>query len=303
MAVLAVVSAIGLLVDDRTLLGSPVWLKPLKFSVSFAAYGLSLAWLLSLIPGRRRTVGAASAALVATATTEMVIIVFQTARGRRSHFNTETPFDATLFEVMGGTIALFWGATLLVAVLLARVPFPDRAAALALRAGLLIALAGMAVGVLMTLPQQAAPALEASGAHAVGVPDGGPGMPLTGWSTTGGDLRIPHFVGMHALQALPLLLLALDTVATRLPRSSDHPARSARLARLARLRDPLVRLRLVRAAALATGGLTALLTWQALRGQPLLRPDALTLTALAVLLALTAAVAAHALRSPSGGTP
>jgi len=41
--------------------------------------------------------------------------------------------------------------------------------------------------------------------HAVGVPDGGAGMPVTHWSTEGGDWRAVHFLGMHGIQVLPLL--------------------------------------------------------------------------------------------------
>ena len=109
-------------------------------------------------------------------------------------------------------------------------------------------------------------AMVALNGHAVGVPDGGPGLPLVGWSTTGGDLRIAHFVGMHALQGLPLLAAALAAV--------------SRL-------DEITRVRLVRIAAAAWTGLVVLLTWQALRAQPLLAPDAVTLAALATLVAVT----------------
>ncbi|MFF0337081.1 hypothetical protein ACFYUM_31375 [Streptomyces fimicarius] len=293
MAALAVVSAVGLVVDDRVLVGAPIWAKPFKFSVSFVAYCLTLAWMLRLLTRGRRIGRWAGHVVVVTSLVEMVIITVQVVRGKRSHFNTATAFDSALWNTMGMTIVVLWAATLVIAVLLLRTRIADRAEALAVRGGLLIALAGAALGFLMTLPsesQQAVGNLDASdaiGAHSVGVPDGGPAMALTGWSTTGGDLRAPHFVGMHALQLIPLLLIALVLLAPR----------------FAPLRDAGVRLRLVRVAVAGYAALVALITWQALRGQPLIHPDGITLAAAGAILAAVAGGAWAALRPAAGELP
>ncbi|MEV7400692.1 hypothetical protein AB0N93_09855 [Streptomyces sp. NPDC091267] len=286
MAVLTAVSGVGLLVDDRVLAGSAIWFKPFKFAVSFVAYALTLAWMLTLLTRGRRTGWWAGTVVAATGLGEMAIITGQVIRGKRSHFNHATPFDESLFNAMAVTVVILWTATLVIAILLLRARIADRACAWAIRSGVFLALVGAGSGFLMTQPtaaQRAAGTLDTAdviGAHTVGVPAGGPAMPLTGWSTTGGDLRIPHFVGMHALQLLPLLLLALLSLA---PRS-------------ARLRDPRVRLRLVLVAAGAYSAVIVLVTWQALRGQPLIHPDGATLTAAGLLAAATAAGACAALR-------
>ncbi|GAA2980354.1 hypothetical protein [Streptomyces fulvorobeus] len=286
MTVPAFVAGVGLLVDDRVLAGEAVWAKPFKFAVSFVAYALSLAWMLTLLT-RGRRIGRWAGSVVAVASlVEMALITTQAVRGRRSHFNHATPFDSYLYDAMAVSVVVLWTGTLVIAITLLRARITDRAAAWVIRAGALIALAGAGIGFLMTQPtaeQRAAGGLDTAdvvGAHAVGVADGGPSMPLTGWSTTGGDLRIPHFVGMHALQLLPLLLLALIALAARLPR----------------LGDPRMRLRLVHVGSGAYAAVVALLTWPALRGQPLIHPDGATLTAAAGVLAATAGAAYAALR-------
>ncbi len=93
--------------------------------------------------------------------------------------------------------------------------------------------------------------LTTSASHSVGVEDGGPGLPITGWSTEGGDLRIGHFLGVHALQAIPLLALGLVLLARRFPA----------------LRPEGPRVALVFVGSAAYAGLIGLVTWQALRGE------------------------------------
>ncbi|MEJ2871707.1 hypothetical protein WCD74_28365 [Actinomycetospora sp. OC33-EN08] len=290
MILLVLVSLVGLLVDPRVVGGQPVWAKPFKFSLSFTLYAPTLAWMISRLtaPRARRIGGWLGTIVAVTSVLEMVAIVGQAVRGVPSHFNVSTTLDTVVWAVMGSSIAVLWVANLAIAVLLMREHSLPAATAWAVRLGLVVALIGMAVAFLMTSPTgaqiasaEATGAMTTAGAHAVGVPDGGSGLPLLGWSTTGGDLRIGHFVGLHALQALPVLALGLGLLAARFPV----------------LRHEVVRTRLVVVGALAWTGLTLLLTWQALRGQPLLAPDALTVGAAAALVVGTLLLALAALRS------
>ncbi|XVV10985.1 hypothetical protein ACQP2X_40035 [Actinoplanes sp. CA-131856] len=273
MAVLVLVTVAGLAVDDRTLLGANVWLKPFKFAVSFAVYGFTLAWILSVLPRRSRLAEWSCALIVAVSVIEVAIITFQAARGHRSHYNDTNPFDSLLWSIMGASIMVLFVAHLVVAVVALRQRVPDRVAAYGIRLGLLLALLGFLAAVPMVMPMDTGIA-GISGAHAVGVPDGGPGLPLTGWSTTGGDLRVGHFIGMHGLQALPLLAFLLGR--TRLAASA--------------------RVRLLVVAATAYGLTVLIVTWQALRGQPLLEPDALTLAAAGIVVVGTAAAVTAVVR-------
>ncbi|MBF9131343.1 hypothetical protein I0C86_20595 [Plantactinospora sp. S1510] len=285
MAALAIVSLVGLAVDDRMLGNVSVWLKPFKFAVSFVAYLVTLAWMVSLMRRSRRIAWWAGTVVAVFGALEVALIVFQAARGRQSHFNNATPLDETIFGAMGATIGVLYLGSLVLAVLLLRQRMSDPAVAWTVRLGLIIALVGMALGFLMLrpTPEQQVGDLDTEGGHSVGVPDGGPGMFLTGWSTTGGDLRIPHFLGMHALQLLPLLAIALVVLAGRFPR----------------LRDGGVRLRLVLVAAATYASLLALVTWQALRGQPLIHPDATTIAVALGLAGASTVGVLIALRQPA----
>ncbi|MEU1395267.1 hypothetical protein ABZ403_04240 [Micromonospora zamorensis] len=272
MAALAVVCAVGIVVDPRVLVGAPIWLKPFKFAVSFVLYGVTLAWMLSLLPRRSRLAERMATIIVAVAVIENVWIVGQVVRGQTSHFNDSTPLNLILFAAMGAAIGVLFFAHLVLGIVVLIRRIPDLVARRAVGWGLGLSLLGMVAAVPMALPGQD-PGIEGvAGAHSVGVPDGGAGLPLVGWSTMGGDLRIGHFVGLHALQALPVLAILLNRFATRL--------------------DERTRARLVVVAGAAYGVLTVMLTWQALRGQALLRPDAVTLAAVAALVVATATAAA-----------
>jgi hypothetical protein len=265
-AVSLAVALVGLVVDPRSIQGAPAWLKPMKFGISITLYLVTMRWMLSSIRGHRRLLWGITGVMVVTLTAEIVLIDMQVLRGTTSHFNKSTPFDTAVYNGMGGLVTMLFVATVIAAVLVLRRRGLDAGIAAGMRWGLLVSLLGMADAAFMIVNV----GWNAGGGHTVGAPDGGPGMLLTDWSTLHGDLRIGHFVGLHALQAMPILAWLLAT-RTGL--------------------DERSRARLLRVAAVGYAGLMVLVTWQALRGQPLLQPDAETLAAGAALVAVVVAAA------------
>jgi len=274
MAVTFLATVIGIFADPRVITGVPAWIKPAKFAISISVYAFTLAWLLGFVEGHSRLVRLIANVTVASIAVEIIAIVTQVVRGTTSHFNVSTPFNYLVWMSMGGFIVLVWVMNLLLAVLLIRQRMTDRAFAWSLRLGVLISFLGMAVAFLMVPPTSQQLAVIAGGhgprimgAHTVGVADGGPGLPFLGWSTVAGDLRVGHFIGLHALQVLPFLGWLLT-----------------------RRRGVLVflfavdGLALVWTAGLAYLGLVALVVWQAMRGQSVIHPDAATIAAAAALV-------------------
>lgn len=258
------VCLVGLAVDPTIITGAPAWLKPAKFAVSIALYNLTLLWVLGQVRGHRQAVRTVGSVVSISLVLEMALIVMQVVRGTTSHFNVDTAFDGAVYSAMGIAIVAVFVATMVVAVLVLRQRTDDAALAAALRLGLTGALLGMLAGVAMTTANGSA--ASPAGAHTVGAADGGAGLPIVGWSTVAGDYRVSHFLGLHALQALPLLVWALRRF------TSTTAAQQFRL---------------VVTAGTAWLGLTAVLGWQAARGQSVVAPDLLTGAAFAVIAVAT----------------
>jgi hypothetical protein len=275
MLVVAGASLVGMLVDPRVITGAPAWLKPFKFAVSTAVYSLTLAWIFGWLSGWRRVRRLVGWTTAVVFVLEVGLIDMQAWRGTTSHFNVSTPFDATVFFVMGGAILLQTLVSVAVAVALWRERFSDRVLGWALRFGMTLTIAGAMIGPLMTRPTaeqladvRAGGRMTIAGAHSVGGVDGGPGVPVTGWSREHGDLRVPHFIGLHAVQVLALIAIGLRR--WRVPENT--------------------RVRTIVAAAASYASLYVLLLWAALREQSVVAPDGTALASMAIWAVVTALV-------------
>ncbi|PKV51454.1 hypothetical protein ATE84_3539 [Aquimarina sp. MAR_2010_214] len=181
--ILAVGCLIGVFIDERTLMGVNVWIKPLKFSISVGIYIFTVGYLMTLYPYSKRKKNCINNIVTWTLLIEVFLIIYQASRGVQSHYNVSSQFDALLFAAMG----LLTVINVLIMVLFIfdtiRLKLKtSKSIQWAILLGWLIVLFGSWVGGQMISEMS----------HNVGV---------------SGDLRIAHFFGLHSIQIIPLFAL------------------------------------------------------------------------------------------------
>lgn len=181
--------------DNHELLGINRWIKPFKFFVSVGIWSWSMAWYLVYLKNQR-AVRTYTWMFVVLMTAEQAAISGQAARGVPSHFNIATAFDGMVFSIMGLVIltVTLWTLYMDILFFLQKEFTVPMSYVWGIRAGILIFIAACIEGGYMA----------GRLSHSVGGIDGGAGLPILNWSTQFGDLRVAHFMGLHALQLVPL---------------------------------------------------------------------------------------------------
>lgn len=82
MGVLGVVALGGLVLDDRTLVNAPIWLKPLKFTISVGIYAVTLAWLIGRFTRARRLGWWLGTVFAVGLGMDMALLTWQAQRGQ-----------------------------------------------------------------------------------------------------------------------------------------------------------------------------------------------------------------------------
>jgi hypothetical protein len=199
-------------IDLRTFDGVEVWIKPTKFVFSIAVFALTAAWFFGYVRPDRRSawsMRAVAAIIVAAGSFEIFYISWQAGHGLASHFNISSVFYAIMYALMGLGAVSMVATSLLLAWEIWRRPAPgldpDYRAAVIIGLVLCFVLGG---GFGIYMGQQPGHGVGHIGGHS----------PLFGWNRAGGDLRIAHFLGIHAEQAIPLLGWLLGGASARFRR-------------------------------------------------------------------------------------
>lgn len=175
--------------------GVNAWYKPLKFSMSTFVFAWAMAWYCYYLPNFNLQLFNWSIILLLGF--EIIYIAIMAGIGKTSHFNVGSPFYSFMFSMMALAATLVTVYTAYVGYLFFTTEFPalPKYYVWGIRLGILIFVLFAFQGFLMGSRMS----------HTVGLDNDNSNLFILGWSKLVGDLRVAHFIGMHALQVLPIL--------------------------------------------------------------------------------------------------
>ena len=171
------------------------WYKAFKFAFSTFLFAWAMAWYCYYLP--HFNIKIFNWSVIILLGFEIFYIAFQASKGQLSHYNISTPVYSALYSMMALAATLVTLYTAYVGVLFFTNSFPElpHYYLWAIRMGIIIfvifSFEGFAMGSRLN--------------HSVGALNDNSNWFIIGWSKTVGDLRVSHFIGMHALQVLPIL--------------------------------------------------------------------------------------------------
>jgi hypothetical protein len=171
------------------------WYKPFKFAFSTFLFAWAMAWCCYYLPKFNLTVF--NWVVIILLGFEIFYIAFQAGKGQLSHYNLSTPVYSALYSLMAVAATAVTLYTAYVGILFFKYDFPNLSNHYlwAIRLGIVIFVIFSFEGFVMGARLN----------HSVGAINDNSNWFITGWSRTAGDLRVAHFIGMHALQVLPVL--------------------------------------------------------------------------------------------------
>jgi len=171
------------------------WYKPFKFAFSTFLFAWAMAWYCYYLPNFNLKLFNWSVIILLGF--EIFYIAFQANKGQLSHYNLSTPVYSALYSMMALAASAVTIYTAYVGLLFFTNSFPElpNYYLWAIRFGIILfvifSFEGFAMGSRLN--------------HSVGALNDNSSWFIIGWSKTVGDLRVAHFIGMHALQVLPVL--------------------------------------------------------------------------------------------------
>lgn len=171
------------------------WYKPFKFAFSTLTFAWAMLWYCHYLPNFN--IKLFNWTVIILLGFEIFYIALQAGRGQLSHYNMSTPVYATLYSLMAMAATIVTLYTAYVGVLFFTNSFPElpNHYVWAIRLGILLFVIFSFEGFIMGSRLN----------HSVGALNNNSNIFILGWSKTVGDLRVAHFIGMHALQILPFL--------------------------------------------------------------------------------------------------